>query len=131
MSMPSVQTVKHHVARINHRCCECSGIIAPLDVYERTFGVWDSRADVFKTCSHCEEARDWLLNETIWMEADYLEDGAAFMFGDLRQHLRDLVTEIDGNQFFPAYRRIVEMKRRQKAAKAIFSQTVPFAGGEL
>lgn len=131
MSMASVQTVKHHVARINHRCCECSGIIAPLDVYERTWGIWDGIPYTFKTCGHCEEARDWLLNETDWKQHEMVEDGGHFEFGGLRQHLRDVVTEIDGKLLFPAYRRIVEMKRRQKAAMAIFSQTVPFAGGEL
>lgn len=139
MSMPSTQQVTHHVAKKEHRCCECRGIIAPQDVYERTFGVWDGTAETFKTCSHCEEARDWLLNETPWKENTWMEDGAVFLFGELREHLREVVTEIDGKLLFPAYRRLIALKRRGSAAKAIRLENVkpcwphmtpPDAGGD-
>ena len=109
-------SVTHHVARKEHKCCECRGIIQPMDVYERTTGVWDSTPHTFKVCGPCEEIRDWLLNETNWPGLEDIH--GTFAFGDLKMHLHELVQEHENNQLFPAYRRIVQMKRRCDAAKA-------------
>lgn len=119
--MPVFTEVSHHVAKKEHSCCECGGIIAPLDVYERTAGKWDSGFSVFKVCGHCEAARDWLLNETDWkqlLENGGLNgDGAEFYFGQLREHLREQAREGNRQYAFRAYRFIVLMDRRRKAAK--------------
>ncbi len=114
---PDFYTVTHHVAKKPHRCHECKGIIAPLDVYERTAGKWDGRFETFKVCGHCETARDWLLNETEWTEAFFIDDGIDFCFGELRQHLKDYGSDGDRLKAFRAYRFIVLMDRRRKAAK--------------
>lgn len=121
--MPDFTEVTHHVARKEHKCYECGGIIEPLDVYERTAGKWDGDFSVFKVCGHCETARDWLLNETDWLE--YLDpaggldgiQGAQFYFGSLREHLQEQASECDRKYAFRAYRFIVLMDRRRKAAK--------------
>ncbi|HEX7767092.1 MAG TPA: hypothetical protein VF443_10285 [Nitrospira sp.] len=44
-------------ARIEHRCCECRGVIAPGQTYEYASGIWDGDPRAFKTCSLCVEAR--------------------------------------------------------------------------
>lgn len=118
MTMPSCSTVVHRVARKQHKCYECGGIIAPLDVYEYTSGVWEGRPDSFKVCQHCEEARDWLLEETDWKENAWLEDGASFLFGDLCEHLMEQAREGDRKHAFRAYRFVVLMGRRRKAGAA-------------
>lgn len=115
--MPEFCEVTHHVAKKQHKCGECHGIIDPLDVYERTAGKWDGDFRIFKVCGHCETARDWLLNETEWTEAFFLDDGIDFFFGELRQHLKDYGSDGDRRNAFRAYRFIVLMDRRRKAAK--------------
>lgn len=110
----SCSTVTHRVARKEHKCCECYGIIEPMDVYEYTSGVWDGRGMSFKVCGHCEAARDWLLEETDWPGVE--DTPKTFAFGDLKAHLREVVQEY-GAPKFPAYRFIVLMDRRRKAAK--------------
>ena len=69
---PSVYRKDYIRARKQHTCSECKGYIAPGDTYQYTFGVWDGRADVFKTCIHCCVPQRWLLEEC---------DG--FLHGDL------------------------------------------------
>jgi hypothetical protein len=60
---PSFYLSKFPVARKEHACSECSRTIKPKEVYKYTFGVWEKRVDVFKTCSHCLVVQNWLLVE--------------------------------------------------------------------
>ena len=91
-----------------------------MDVYERFAGVWDTNRHLqrFRTCQHCEETRDWLLNETNWLETAFLDTGVAFFFEHLRQHLLDQAQHGQRKDRIPALRRVVEMNRRRTAAKA-------------
>lgn len=114
--MPSCSKVKHIVARLEHTCCECRGLIAPLDVYELTTGIWDGKADRFIVCGPCEMARDWLLEETDWKENTWFEDGAAFFFEQLREHLLEQAREGNPQFKFRALRLVVQMDRRRAAA---------------
>lgn len=67
-------------ARKEHRCCECSDMIKPGDVYERISGKWDGEVYTCKTCVVCSRIRlDFcapltMLRETIWeaMQVDYV-----------------------------------------------------------
>jgi hypothetical protein len=45
-------------ARVEHTCCECHETIMPGMVYEKTTGIWDRRAETYKTCLSCVEIRD-------------------------------------------------------------------------
>lgn len=120
MSMPTFCNVIHRVARKRHTCTECGGHIEPLDVYERATGCWDGVVSTFKTCLHCEDARDFyvdLIKET-WMhdpnEGDY-------RFTQVMQDLLDITSDIPAGtgQKFKAYRYVIEAKRRREAAKAV------------
>jgi len=58
----AVYNAARRKARKQHKCYECSGVILPGETYEYVFGVWDGRADNFKTCSHCVDLRTWVKN---------------------------------------------------------------------
>ena len=118
--LPQVVTVTHHVARNQHQCCECGGIIAPLDVYERTKGNWDGNWSIFKVCVPCIEARDWLVNETEWKQSFFTEPGIDWEFGNLRQHLMDYGAEGDRTKRMDAYRYVVRMNWRRQDASDMF-----------
>lgn len=115
---PEFCEVEHRIAKKEHKCSECHGKIEPRDVHERTAGKWDGSFSVFKVCMHCETARDWLLNNTEWKEAFFLDDGVEFFFGELREHLREYGREGDRTKAFRAYRHVVSMDRRRRSAKA-------------
>lgn len=117
-SLPQFVTVTHHVAHKEHKCCECGGIIAPLDVYERTKGQWDGNRSIFKVCVPCIEARDWLVNETEWKEVFFTEPGIDWEFGHLRQHLMDYGAK--GRWHMNAYRYVVRMNWRRQDASDMF-----------
>lgn len=118
MSMPSFCNVIHRVARKRHTCSECHGHIEPLDVYERATGCWDGRVETFKTCLHCEDARDFYVEQTkgTWLAPD---DGD-YYFGQVISDLHELATEISHGKGlkFRAYRYVIEANRRHEAAKA-------------
>lgn len=123
--LPQVVTVTHHVAHKEHKCCECGGIIAPLDVYERTKGEWFGKIAVFKVCVPCIEARDWLVNETEWKE-DFCEElfgsdpGVYWHFTKLREHLMDYGARGDRTKHMNAYRYVVRMNWRRQDASDMF-----------
>ena len=122
--MSDFTSVTHVIAKVQHKCCECGGIIAPLDVYERTAGTWDGLFSLFKVCGHCENARDWLIEETNWPD-DIDGDGHQFYFTQLRDHLMEQAKGGDPKFSFRAYRHIVAMKhRRQAYADAYNAETV-------
>lgn len=112
--MTDFNSTTHVVARKQHQCCECGGIIAPLDVYERVAGTWDGNFSTFKTCQHCETARDWLLNETDW-PGDVDGEGHSHFMEQLSEHLKEQAREGDRKYAFRAYRFVVLMRRRRQA----------------
>ncbi len=117
LNSPIEYTVTHIVAQKRHSCCECRGHIEKLDVYEHYSGRWvNSRQKIFRTCGHCEQIRDWLLNETDW--PGIAGTPYTFNFRQLRQHLIQLSRTGDRAFRFRALRCVVEMKRRCDAAKA-------------
>jgi hypothetical protein len=50
-------------ARKEHRCNECRRTIAPGETYELFKGIWDGRFAYYKTCTHCQQAREWLYRQ--------------------------------------------------------------------
>lgn len=116
--LPEFISSKHVVARKRHRCSECHGFIEPGDVYERVAGSWDGRFDTFKTCIHCEEARDFYEHEAEsrdWRDPD---DGS-FAFTCVFEDLHEFAEQCDAGtgMKFRAYRHVVGMRRRYKQAK--------------
>lgn len=117
LNLPLQHTVNHIVSQRRYVCCECGGHIEQLDVYEHVSGRWPgTRQKMFRTCSHCDEIRDWLLNETDWPGISNVP--GTFIFRRLRQHLIQQSRTGDRAFRIPALRRVVEMNRRRTAAKA-------------
>ena len=54
---------RHPVARKNHWCCECGGVIQKGEKYEHHSGQWDGEWQVFKTCLDCADIKDRLFCE--------------------------------------------------------------------
>lgn len=50
-------------ARKSHICSECGRTINKGEKYRNHFGIWEGRAETFKTCSHCLVAQNWLREE--------------------------------------------------------------------
>ena len=115
--MPSCFREIYRVARKQHQCCECGGIIEPLDVYQRISGVWDGIPGSFKTCTPCTEARDFY-------EFHFKElrdpDMGAYTLQNLRDELKDGAGELlvyEPGLKFKALRYVVKMDHRRAAAK--------------
>ncbi len=122
--MSDFNSATHVTARKKHQCCECRGIIAPTDVYERVAGTWDGNFSTFKTCQHCEASREWLLKETDW-PGDVDGEGSSYFLEQLRDHLIEQAREGDRKFAFKAYRLAILMKRRRQAwADAFNAETV-------
>ena len=99
---PSIYNRAQHVARKQHKCSECGRAIEPGQQYESTFGVWDGRADTFKTCARCVAMREWVKAHVpclCWahgnMKEDVIETARAFaheapglLFGAWRRYLQ-------------------------------------------
>lgn len=115
-NLPQSVAVSHHVAHIEHKCCECEGIIAALDVYERTAGTWDGEKSIFKVCVPCIDARDWLINETEWKQNFFPIPGVDWHFTHLREHLMEYGARGDRTKHMNAYRFVVRMNWRRQAA---------------
>lgn len=109
--MPAVCRVAHIVARREHRCCECGGTIQPLDVYERTVGLWEGSWGTFKVCLGCEEARDFYVEH---FADDRDPDMGQFTFQALFDDLRESISELpmDGSRF-EGLRHLAKMRRRR------------------
>lgn len=116
--LPEFCTRKHVVARKRHRCTECHGFIEPGDVYERVAGAWDGQFSTFKTCIHCEAARDFYEHEAGSGEFRDPEEGV-FCFTCVCEDLHEFAQDCPPGtgMKFRAYRHVVGMKRRYKQAK--------------
>lgn len=95
-------------------------MISPKERYEVTAGFWEGDFSTFKTCSHCEGARQWMINETDWPD-DIDGDGHQFFFTQLRDHLMEQAREGSAKFKFRAYRHVVLMDRRRKAYAAAYN----------
>jgi hypothetical protein len=51
--LPDVYNEHERIAKKEHICSECGRIIAIKEKYKYHFGVWEGRAEAFKTCAHC------------------------------------------------------------------------------
>jgi hypothetical protein len=45
------------VARIQHICCECDGVIEPGDEYVYKVYIYDGEFGTHKTCEYCDHTR--------------------------------------------------------------------------
>ena len=112
--MPAVCREAHIVARREHRCCECGGTIQPLDVYERTVGLWEGGWDTFKVCLGCEEARDFYVEH--FADGRDPDDGQ-FSFTALFADLMDAVWDLPNGKRFEGLRHLAKMRIRNRLAK--------------
>lgn len=55
--MPQVYGCEMPVARKDHRCCECDGVIKKGEKYHRHHGIWEGEANTYKVCLECELIR--------------------------------------------------------------------------
>lgn len=59
---PKFVSVRTPRARKLHKCHECARTIRVGETYEYVSGMWDGYLDTFKTCSHCRDIRQYLIN---------------------------------------------------------------------
>lgn len=58
---PSIyKRTRVQAARKEHKCSECFREIKSGEPYENAWGIWDGRADTFRTCHHCLALRDFV-----------------------------------------------------------------------
>ena len=115
--MPSCFREIYRVARKRHKCCECGGIIEPLDVYQYISGVWDGEPESFKTCTPCVEARDFY--EEHFKELRDPDDGA-YTLTALQSDLTEAACDLFGCEpgfKFKTWRLVAKMKQRRAAWK--------------
>lgn len=116
--MPSFSSTVHRTARKPHVCGECDGRIEPGEVYEYVCGAWDSVFDFFKTCTHCETARNFYVGDCDSKSFRDFDEGE-FLFGrvchDLLQFAQD--TPPGAGLKFGAYRHAIGIMRRMDAAR--------------
>lgn len=55
--IPTVCNQTTPIAKKEHKCFECRGVIEPGEKYHRTWGVWNGEVSKFKTCDDCETLR--------------------------------------------------------------------------
>lgn len=117
LNLPKDHTECHIVAQRRYICCECGGAIEELDVYHHVSGDWTGhRRSLFRTCLHCEDAREWLCTRTDWPGVSGVP--RTFLFRQLRRHLLDQ-SRTGGREYrFQALRYVVLMNRRRTAARA-------------
>ncbi len=99
---PSAFSLTQPVARKPHRCTSCSRSIAPGEIYEKAWGIWDGEADTFKTCQHCIALRDWvrahvpcacftfqeMRDEALDLAREYAHEAPGLLFGALRRYAK-------------------------------------------
>lgn len=55
--MPEAYALAVPMARKEHKCCECHGVIAKGEKYHRHSGIWDGEAATYKVCLDCDALR--------------------------------------------------------------------------
>lgn len=115
--MPSCFKENRRTARKQHFCCECGGIIKPLDAYQYISGIWEGDPASFKTCNPCVEARGFYTDH--FKDFRDPEDGACSI-GDLKTDLQYAASDLcrpGGGLGFRTLRYVVRMNQRRAAAK--------------
>lgn len=83
-----VWRVTWHVARKQHKCCECLEAISPGERYEVIFCVFMGEVAVHKTCEFCATEYDRLLQkhpDLSWMKGQ--QDLACALVWDMRNEV--------------------------------------------
>lgn len=121
--IPSFSTTTHRTARKRHFCTECHGAIEVGEVFEYVWGLWDDEVNIFKTCTHCETARNFYVGDCDSEEFRALDVGA-FAFTRVEQDLLAFARAcpLGSGLKLGAYRHAVQMKRRREAADLIHHQ---------
>ena len=107
---PTLYTRKVYTARKAHKCGECGRAIARGEAYEKVVGVWDGCLDMYKTCRHCTDARQYVKAHV---------PCACLAHGNLRE---DMIETVRGYQsqapglLFGLYRFMVAAKRAGRLA---------------
>lgn len=117
--MPAFCNTVHRTARKRHICNECRGHIEPGDVYEYVAGLWDGDFSSFKTCIHCETARNFYVGDCDSRSFRDWDDGE-FTFGSVRDDLFEFAKDCrPGTGLkFGAYRHAIGIERRGDVARA-------------
>lgn len=104
---PDVFEQSSVTARKFHQCDECRGWIAMGETYRKSFGVWDGKAQSFKTCVDCLQFVDWA-------EEQYGDD-ICYSFGNMIHDVGDCLHEM-GNKHVSAElsARWRELKRKRR-----------------
>lgn len=105
----TVYRITEITARKEHDCSECGRKIMPRERYRRTFGVWEGKVSVFKTCPHCSVAQNWLAEEC----GGYFHE---MVLEDIGEHVMGAGTVFDtvtGYGSGPA-RLVIGMRRKWK-----------------
>ena len=110
---PTVYEQTDHIARKEHKCSECSGVIEKHEPYERTFGVWPSvdGLEVFKTCIRCLALREFVQTNVkcfCWNHGNMIQDAI-----DEAQN-SGTGQQLGSGLLFGAYRRFVLIRRHRK-----------------
>lgn len=74
--LPEFSVEEFHIARKEHKCCECGEIIKPGQKYQKISGLWDGHFSRFKTCMPCYNIRE-----------NYCSNG--YIFGGLAEEIRE------------------------------------------
>lgn len=54
----SLHTERFYIAKKEHKCIECGRTINAREKYLYTFGIWDNKSKVYKTCLDCLSIRE-------------------------------------------------------------------------
>lgn len=84
--LPSFYSVHDRKAKKQHKCCECSALILPGEVYVYCIGKWDD-LEVFKQHLLCANACRYVRDE--------LSDGECIGFGTLKEWHQDYFQYMD------------------------------------
>ncbi|VVE52134.1 hypothetical protein PMO31116_04728 [Pandoraea morbifera] len=102
---PTLYTRKVYTARKAHQCDECGRAIARGEAYEKVVGVWDGCLEMYKTCRHCTDARQYVKAHV---------PCACLSHGNLREDMLETVREYQRQApglLFGLYRFMVAAKR--------------------
>lgn len=86
MEYPELYDERWHVARKEHKCCECRQLILPKERYQYISGVWCGEFDHYKTCGFCAQLRADL-SKHLKEAGGTWDDGIAF--GELGYHCNE------------------------------------------
>lgn len=101
-----------HIARIRHKCSECSGAILPHEPYERVRAIWDGDPSIVKTCIRCLALREFVEQNVkcfCWNHHNLIEDAI--------ETARHYGSGNGDGLWFGACRRLVAIRKHRAATK--------------